>query len=215
MSVGKIYKITNNINNKIYIGCTINTIDQRFSEHKSRCKTQTHKSKLYNSFRKYGVDNFSIELIEECDINIMYELEQKYILENNALKDGLNNTAGGEGCIGYKHTEESRKNLKGGLPFKDKTYEEIYGIRHNDEKEKRRESVKNNWLSYTEEERKKRVDNIRIATQKKSKLDIGIIKEIKEKIKMGAKNKELKKQYPDIRYNLFSELRHNRRWKNI
>ena len=53
MSVGKIYKITNNINNKIYIGCTINTIEQRFREHKSRCKTQTHKSKLYNSFRKY------------------------------------------------------------------------------------------------------------------------------------------------------------------
>jgi len=74
MTVGKIYKITNNINNKIYIGCTINTIEQRFSEHKSRCKTQTHKSKLYNSFRKYGVDNFSYRVLEELGQNATQQL---------------------------------------------------------------------------------------------------------------------------------------------
>ena len=51
--------------------------------------------------------------------------------------------------------------------------------------------------------------------RKKSKISIEIIKQIKEEIEIGITNKELKEKYPEIRYNLFSELRHNRRWKNI
>lgn len=55
-----IYKITNNINNKIYIGQTWSSIKQRFSEHSyapKRCKTH-----LANAFRKYGSKEFNIEL---------------------------------------------------------------------------------------------------------------------------------------------------------
>ena len=68
---GRIYKITNKENGQIYIGCTVNSLDKRFGEHLSRCFTSTHKSKLYNSIKKYGQENFTIELIEECDLNVI------------------------------------------------------------------------------------------------------------------------------------------------
>ena len=76
---GKIYKITNKENGLIYIGCTISSLDKRFKEHLSRCFTSNYKSKLYNSIKKYGQENFTIELIEECDLSVIYETEKKYI----------------------------------------------------------------------------------------------------------------------------------------
>ena len=64
MSFGNIYKITNLINNKIYIGQTINPISQRWSAHKSHAKNgSTHK--LGRAIRKYGEENFKIELISQ------------------------------------------------------------------------------------------------------------------------------------------------------
>lgn len=66
--MGYIYKITNKINNKIYIGKTENSIQHRFQEHiKTSRKSCSYRSHLYSAMREYGVDNFSIELVESCD----------------------------------------------------------------------------------------------------------------------------------------------------
>lgn len=70
---GRIYKITNIITSKIYIGCTTKTIENRFLEHKSRSKSKKHNSKLYNSINKYGIDNFIIEEIYGDTANIEKE----------------------------------------------------------------------------------------------------------------------------------------------
>jgi group I intron endonuclease len=79
--MAKIYKITNTVNQKIYVGCTIKSIDERFQEHKSRAKVAKYKSKLYNSINKYGIENFTIELVIECKDLEMFNLEIKYIEE--------------------------------------------------------------------------------------------------------------------------------------
>lgn len=126
-----IYKITNIINNKIYIGCTTKSLEYRFLEHVSRSK-QKNNIKLYNSIRKHGVDNFIIEKLEECEECDMFSLEMKYISEMNSFNDGLNSSLGGEGCLGYKHTQESIEKMSGENSSsvklrKDKTYKEIYG----------------------------------------------------------------------------------------
>jgi group I intron endonuclease len=125
---GKIYKITNKENGSIYIGCTINSLEKRFGEHLSRCFSSTHKSKLYNSMKKYGQENFTIELIEECDLSVIYEIEKKYIEQYDSYNNGLNSTFGGEGCLGYTHSPEIRQklseNTKNGNSHKGKTYEE-------------------------------------------------------------------------------------------
>ena len=149
MDKGNIYKITNKINNKIYIGCTIYSLEKRFSEHAYRALKTDNKSKLYNSIRKYGVKSFSIELIQECDLNIIYEIEKKYITELDTYDNGLNSTFGGEGCLGYVHSPEIRKKIsegtKNGNSHKGKTYDELYGDNADEERMKRKLSVENSW----------------------------------------------------------------------
>lgn len=91
-----IYKITNNINNKIYVGKTLRTIEERFSEHAKDYLKHLDRP-LYKAFQKYGIENFSIEMIEEClpiDIN---EKEIYWIEYYGSFKYGYNATIGGDG----------------------------------------------------------------------------------------------------------------------
>jgi len=69
MSCG-IYKITNIINNHAYIGESIN-IERRWNEH----KRMLYHSSLYDAFKKYGLENFTFEIIEECDRSRLNEQE--------------------------------------------------------------------------------------------------------------------------------------------
>jgi group I intron endonuclease len=216
---GKIYKITNKENGLIYIGCTISSLDKRFKEHLSRCFTSNYKSKLYNSMKKYGQENFTIELIEECDFNLIYETEKKYIDQYNSYNNGLNATIGGEGCLGYIHSPEMRVKIseavKNGNSHKGKTYEELYGDKADEQREKRRLSVKNGWGSISDDEKEKRVNKVKETKQKNSKYGVELVKEIKQKIKEGLKVKQLKELYPQVRENFFYELKNGRSWSNI
>lgn len=84
-----IYKITNKINGKTYIGC-IKNYKERVKYHTTRYdkKKEWHKP-LYQAMRKYGVENFSFELLqEEPDTEKAYALESKMIDLNNSLTTG-------------------------------------------------------------------------------------------------------------------------------
>jgi group I intron endonuclease len=215
---GKIYKIVNKVNEKVYIGCTINSLEQRFYEHLYRCLKTDYKSKLYNSIKKYGEENFEISLIEECDLSCIYETEKKYIKEYNSYEEGMNSTYGGEGCLGHVHSPEIRKKIsegtKNGNSHKGKTYEELYGERAEEEKLKRKNA--SGWNKLTDEQREKRIKNITESSRSKSaKYSIELIKEIKNKLKTGIKVKDLKKEYPQVYSNLLYDLKNNRRWKDI
>lgn len=96
--MGFIYKITNLNNNKVYIGQTIRSIEQRWSEHKHTALKETNTNyPLYNAIRKYGIDSFKIEMIEECDDSILNEREKFWIQYFNSHGDnGYNVTDGGE-----------------------------------------------------------------------------------------------------------------------
>ncbi len=90
-----IYKITNIINNKIYIGQTTSNIKKRWGQHKASSRNK--KSKLYNAMRKYGVENFKIEEIVKAEsIEELNELEEKIINENNSVQNGYNIIFGGK-----------------------------------------------------------------------------------------------------------------------
>jgi len=214
---GKIYKITNKENGSIYIGCTINSLEKRFGEHLSRCFSSTHKSKLYNSMKKYGQENFTIELIEECDLSVIYETEKKYVEQYDSYNNGLNSTFGGEGCLGYTHSSEIRQkiseNTKNGNSHKGKTYEELYGDRADEEKEKRKTAA--SWNKMTKEERNIRVNNIKNASRKNSKYGVELVREIKQKIIEGVKIKELKQIYPQVYDNFFYDIKNGRRWSDL
>ncbi len=92
-----IYKITNKINNKVYIGLTTLTINKRWNGHK-RIAKKSNKP-LYCAMRKYGLENFIIEKVDETDdIVKLGELERENIKYYNSTdpKYGYNLTHGGE-----------------------------------------------------------------------------------------------------------------------
>lgn len=98
-----IYKITNLINNKIYIGQSIN-IEQRWKDHRSRAfqNNKTYlENHLYRAIRKYGLDNFSFEVIEECKKEELNSEEVKWIkyYQSDNLEKGYNKTKGGADAI--------------------------------------------------------------------------------------------------------------------
>lgn len=96
--MGFIYKITNKINNKSYIGKTLLTPEKRFKEHISESKKDRCKNRpLYRAFNKYGIDNFSLKTIEECNNNILSDRESYWIKYYNTYKEGYNATLGGDG----------------------------------------------------------------------------------------------------------------------
>lgn len=92
-----IYKITNTINNKSYIGKTEKTDPQkRWKEHLQDYKrSYVNKRPLYEAFKKYGPDKFVFEIIEETEQ--ANEREIYYISKYNTYKKGYNATLGGDG----------------------------------------------------------------------------------------------------------------------
>jgi hypothetical protein len=91
-----IYKITNTQNGKIYIGKTLNSVEKRFGEHcRDYLRERCEKRPLYAAMRKYGVDNFIVETIEETDNPD--ERERYWIEYYGSFKNGYNATTGGDG----------------------------------------------------------------------------------------------------------------------
>lgn len=104
-----IYKLTNLINNKIYIGQTI--------EPKARLRMYRYKSKnpveiIEHAMAKHGFDNFKMEIIDQCEsYEEINKLEEKYISEFNCIiPNGYNVSRGGEGRS-HPHSEETKSKL--------------------------------------------------------------------------------------------------------
>lgn len=105
---GSIYIIKNKINDKVYIGQTTQTIQIRFVNHKMASRTG-EDTKFYRAIRKYGEDNFYIELIEEIEIDKLNEREQYWIKKYDSYYNGYNSTLGGNQP--YKINYEKVKDL--------------------------------------------------------------------------------------------------------
>ena len=94
--MGYIYKITNLINQKVYIGQTVKTIQKRYTQHKNNSNKQYFSQiALYKAFNKYGIENFICEEIEEIPNNLLDEREKYWIEYYNSYFDGYNSTLGG------------------------------------------------------------------------------------------------------------------------
>lgn len=121
-----IYKITNKINNKVYIGQTTLSVEQRWDSHVHDCfsgKANIEKRPLYEAMLKYGLENFTIELIEEvqnaCDLDAreIYYIKQynSYVGFDNS--NGYNATLGGKSIRKLDWTAENLERLIQGYNF--------------------------------------------------------------------------------------------------
>ena len=137
----EIYKITNLINKKVYIGQAVSHIlnhkryrpygmEARFrchiSEAFSEKKNQCHY--LNNAIRKYGKEGFSLQLLRTCNLEDADLIESEEILKNDSLfPKGYNLNTGGKSS---NHTDESRKRVSNGVInyYKDKKIERFKDI---------------------------------------------------------------------------------------
>ena len=102
-----IYKITNEVNSKFYIGKTKKTPVQRFKEHYYLSKkSDTH---FHRAIRKHGIENFKVEIIEKISEQNNLNEKEKYWIEK--LKPNYNKTIGGEGVVGYTYTKTHKLNM--------------------------------------------------------------------------------------------------------
>lgn len=105
MRKGYIYKVTNTINKKIYIGQTMISIRVRWNRHKNHAikpNRNDYNVKFHRAIRKYGAENFLVEQLETFEAETKEELlillnesEIKYIKQYNSFYNGYNSTLGG------------------------------------------------------------------------------------------------------------------------
>lgn len=107
-----IYKITNLLNGKCYIGQS-KDIEVRWKNHIWRYKYKERDNLfLYQAMRKHGIENFSFEVLQECDEEELNDLEIKYIAQYQSFPNGYNMTAGGNGHLGRPMTPEGKEALR-------------------------------------------------------------------------------------------------------
>lgn len=101
-----IYCITNLINGKKYVGKTTYSITKRFQEHcRDSKKQRCEKRPLYAAMNKYGIENFIVEQLIECDELELNSYECMFIDTLNTYKNGYNATKGGDGTILFDYKE--------------------------------------------------------------------------------------------------------------
>lgn len=177
--LGRIYKITNLLNDKEYVGYTFGTINNRLNEHKkSRTDKTKANCKLYIAMRKYGTKFFEIELLEEVLVKNTKELrefEGKWMKFYKCIEIGYNTNKSGES------EEEKKEYIK-------KKCKEHYEENHDEIREKQNKKNKERMKDPVLREEKKNYDK---NYKEKNKV------KIKKQVKLNYnKNKEkiLKRQ---------------------
>lgn len=113
-----IYKATNRINGKCYIGQTINSLKLRKRQHiNNALNGNSDNNYLHNAIKKYGVDNFIWDIIHNdiLTMDFLNQLEIFYIGYYDTYNNGYNLTFGGGGNLGYKPTQKTKDRIKKSL----------------------------------------------------------------------------------------------------
>lgn len=110
----EVYKITNKVTNKIYIGITNQGSGARYRHHWYESRIG-EPSPIHRSMAKYGEDNFTLEIIDFADTYDELKEKEKYWIKQYNSTDksiGYNLTEGGDGTFGRKHSEETKEKIR-------------------------------------------------------------------------------------------------------
>lgn len=200
-----VYKITNKLNLKVYIGKASDAL-KRFRVHIKIAKGGKEKyprkfHAIHAAIVKYGLENFTFEILHETlTEQDAFNLESKEIMllkTNNLPTYNLSN--GGEGNSGWKHTKESRKKMS--LARKGKSFS-------NEHKKALSEAQSgSNHSQFGKHQSIKWREG-------KSKITSAEVEEIKYLIKSKLKSRDIAKFY-NVSESLISQIKHNKIWKDV
>lgn len=223
--ISGIYKITNKINNKVYIGQSVN-IEERWDYHKAVCHWD-NQSALYRAFKKYGIKNFDFQVIEKVPPikEQLNEREIYWIKYYDACKNGYNLTKGGN-SFSLRYTVVTPQQVidirtrKLNFESPKKVYEDYQNLISWATFNK----IWNGALHadvmpevYQDTEKLKMIERIlkQRMNLEKSPLTIDIILDIRQCKINGLKRAEILKKYPHISSNTIDGIWYNKYYKEI
>lgn len=107
-----IYKITNNINGKIYIGQTVRSVESRFARHIRDAEKGMLDTHFARAIRKYGAQNFSIEVIDVANSQDELNLKEQYWIRHyDSMRTGYNETDALNKCGGNTYMSKTAEEL--------------------------------------------------------------------------------------------------------
>lgn len=104
-----VYVATNTITGDCYIGITRRALSERKRAHKGSAAKGT-RGRFYNAIRKYGFEAFRFEVVAHCASYKEAQAEEIRLIAE--IKPAYNITAGGQGCIGYRHSPEELERMR-------------------------------------------------------------------------------------------------------
>jgi len=108
-----VYKITNKVNNKVYIGQSIRPIEERFNRHISDAVNHVLDTHFARAIRKYGKENFTIELIDTAKTQEELTLkESNWISFYDSTKTGYNETDAITKCGGNTYKSKTKEEMR-------------------------------------------------------------------------------------------------------
>ena len=103
-----VYRWINNINKNTYVGSSINLSVRFYTYYSLRYLAKSNRL-IDRALLKHGFSNFSLEILEYCDVKVLLEREQYYL---DKLKPLYNIVVKAGSTIGYKHTEETLQKMR-------------------------------------------------------------------------------------------------------
>jgi group I intron endonuclease len=153
-----IYKITNSITGKSYVGYTKHSIEKRWEQHIKRAYNGINvNTKFYNSIRKHGREVWTIEIVENVDsAETAKHREIHHIEVFDTYFSGYNSTKGGDGNNGIIMSDESNKARSEKLKGIPKNYVRMLGKKHREDSKSlisaSHTGMKKPWVKWSEEQ---------------------------------------------------------------
>jgi group I intron endonuclease len=165
-----IYKITNQITNKSYIGWTGQPLETRWVQHQKLALKDQDNRPFYNAIRKYGTDCWTTEVLATTeDKTVAKQKEIEYIQLFESYDHGYNATRGGDGNNDIKMSEESNQSRSKALKGRPKNYIRMAGKKQSEESRKKiseaHKGMKKPWVKWSKEQIAKRSFGRRALTE--------------------------------------------------
>lgn len=186
--MANVYKVTNTLTGKAYIGYTTKEVDRRWKEHLNRSRRGIN-AKFDNALRKYPPGVWLVEtLLQDVNTPSAKAAETEFISKFDTYNNGYNSTLGGDGNTSPTRSKESNEGRGTKLRGVPKSYPRMHGKQHTEETKRKislaHVGMEKPWVKWTTEQIEKRSSKRRSLTQE------GLLM-LEKLVTLGVQNSEI------------------------